>query len=203
MLEHRPDTTVAASVASALDGDAPITKTQTEKPVYEYSRWRKIAIVFMMNWVAFTTSFSSAALFPAIPDIASDFGTARSAIDASNAAVFICLAVSGFLWVPLMRIFGRKHAYYAAVIVFFIFSVATAAAPTIEVWIAMRCVSMLEGTIFHIAGQALIADIFPPVGVWPSGSLEHFANLHPRPNVVLRSASSSLVPSPVPPSDPA
>ncbi|PSK37505.1 hypothetical protein B9Z65_2247 [Elsinoe australis] len=154
---------MAASVASALAGDAPITKTQTEQPVHEYSRWRKIAIVFVMSWLAFTTSFSSAALFPAIPDIASDFGTTRSVVDASNAAVFICLAISGFLWVPLMQILGRRHAYYAAAVAFLIFSSATAAAPTIEVWIAMRCVSMLEGTTFHIAGQALIADIFPPV----------------------------------------
>ncbi|TKX23961.1 MFS transporter-like protein 64 [Elsinoe australis] len=153
---------MVASVAPDLAEVAPLARTLTEQPVHQYSRVRKIAIVFMMSWVAFTTSFSSAALFPAISDIASDFGTTRSVIDASNAAVFICLAISGFLWVPLMQSLGRRYAYYAAVVIFFILSIATAAAPTIKVWFAMRCVSMLEGTIFHIAGQALIADIFPP-----------------------------------------
>lgn len=200
VFQHKSPSPMVASVAPDLAEVAPLARTLTEQPVHQYSRVRKIAIVFMMSWVAFTTSFSSAALFPAISDIASDFGTTRSVIDASNAAVFICLAISGFLWVPLMQSLGRRYAYYAAVVIFFILSIATAAAPTIKVWFAMRCVSMLEGTIFHIAGQALIADIFPPVRVNPyiSGPL---ADHHHRPNAAPPSASFSSAPSAAPLSD--
>ncbi|KAF4549548.1 MFS antiporter-like protein 2 [Elsinoe fawcettii] len=146
----------------SLAGDVPLAKITTEQPAYEYTTWRKVSIVFTASWMAFTVSFSSAVLFPAIPDIAADFNTSRTTIDVSNAAVFVCLALSAFFWVPMMEIVGRRYTWYIAALVLLAFSIATAAAPTIETWVAMRCVSLLQGTVFHIAGQSVIADIFPP-----------------------------------------
>ncbi|PNS19854.1 Quinidine resistance protein 1 [Sphaceloma murrayae] len=153
----------SVSVPSTAHTNAPVVDTGTERVVVEYSTWRKACIVLTTSWMAFTTAFSSAALFPAIPNIASDLETSTGVIYATNAGVFICLGLSAFIWLPLMHFFGRRKVYYTTGLVFLALSIATALAPTIHTWIVVRCLShLLQGTVFHIAGQAVLADIFVP-----------------------------------------
>jgi MFS family permease len=42
------------------------------------------------------------------------------------------------------------------------FTIGAALAPTIEVFVAMRVLSGFQGCFYHVAGQTIIAEYFPP-----------------------------------------
>ena len=43
------------------------------------------------------------------------------------------------------------------------FTIGAAVAPTVEIFITMRVLSGFQGCFFHVAGQTIIAEYFPPV----------------------------------------
>lgn len=54
-------------------------------------------------------------------------------------------------------------AYIACTAVLLAFTIGAAVAPTIEVFVVMRVLSGLQGCFYHVAGQTIIAEYFPPV----------------------------------------
>lgn len=70
----------------------------------EYSTWRKITIVFVVSWMALTLTFSSTATFSATMEIANSYGTTRGTIDVANAAVFVLMGATSFLWAPISQV---------------------------------------------------------------------------------------------------
>lgn len=61
------------------------------------------------------------------------------------------------------QIAGKRVAYIACAIILLLFTIGTALAPTITVFVALRVLSGLQGTYFHVAGQTILARYFPPV----------------------------------------
>lgn len=66
------------------------------------------------------------------------------------------------------KIVGRKLAYNACVGVLFGLTIGAAVAPNMPAFVAMRVLSGLQGCYFHVAGQTIIAEYFPPVRTTPS-----------------------------------
>ena len=58
---------------------------------------------------------------------------------------------------------GRRIAYIACTSVLLAFTIGAAVAPTVEIFIAMRVLSGFQGCFYHVAGQTIIAEYFPPV----------------------------------------
>ncbi|RDW57517.1 synaptic vesicle transporter [Coleophoma cylindrospora] len=156
-----------------VDDDTDVDK----HPLLKLPTWRKSVITFVASWMTFASTFSSAALFPAVPEIAADFGTSEEIINVTNAAVFLAMGTSTLIWGPLASIIGRRTAYIISGFMLFVSSIGMAVAPNLATFVAMRLLAAFEGTYFMVAGQTIIADLFIPtkrgtaVGFFMSGSV--------------------------------
>lgn len=125
--------------------------------------WRKSLIVFVLSWSTLAACFSSTSLLSASTEIAADFHTTPNTINLSTGGLLLAMGLSSFVWSPLSSIFGRKVTYPACIAVLFVCTIGAAVAPNIRVFVAMRVLSGLQGCYFHVAGQTILAEYFPPV----------------------------------------
>jgi len=77
---------------------------EVKHPLLKLPAWRKAIITFVASWMTFGGTFSSAALFPAVPEIAAEFGTTGEVINITNAAVFLAMGMSTLIWGPLASV---------------------------------------------------------------------------------------------------
>ncbi|KAL1794621.1 hypothetical protein ACET3X_006437 [Alternaria dauci] len=125
--------------------------------------WRKYIIVFATSWTTLAACFSSTSLLSASTEIAADLHTTPEVVSLSTAGMLFAIGLSSFVWSPIAAIVGRKLAYNACVAVLFSFTIGAAVAPNMPVFVTMRVLSGLQGCYFHVAGQTIIAEYFPPV----------------------------------------
>lgn len=125
--------------------------------------WRKCLILFVVSWMTLAVTFSSTSLLPATPEIATEFSTTSEILNVTNAGVLVAMGFSSFIWGPITKLFGRRNAYNAAILVLCACSAGTAAAINLHMFIAMRILGGFTGTFFMVAGQTILADIFEPV----------------------------------------
>jgi MFS family permease len=87
---------------------------------------------------------------------------------------------------------GRKLAYNACLAVLFSLTIGAAVAPNMPVFVTMRVMSGFQGCYFHVAGQTIIAEYFPPVSTPVTYRYHRLRYLidRDRLNVVLPTASS-------------
>ncbi|QIX00409.1 hypothetical protein AMS68_005926 [Peltaster fructicola] len=140
-----------------------IVDVEEDLPGYSTSTLRKCLVVFTTSFVTLTACFSSTSLFSAATDVARDLKTTPEIINASSAGVLFCMGLSNFLWGPLIPLFGRLYTYNCCIVALLIWTVAASVAPTLQTFIVFRILSGFQGTFFHVTGQALLAEYFPPV----------------------------------------
>lgn len=153
--------------------------TTAPNPWYQLPLWRKCLIVAITSFTALAVTFSSTSLFPLTSEIANSLDTTAQMIQISNALFVFTMGCSSFFWGPVGRLFGRKQAWLGACTIFILSMAGTGLAPNghgMPVFFAMRIVSGVQGTFFHVAGQTYLADIFEPVsepkGVGVSGEMQ-------------------------------
>ncbi|EON61091.1 hypothetical protein W97_00302 [Coniosporium apollinis CBS 100218] len=129
---------------------------------YAYPMWRKCLVVFVTSWMALAATFSSTSLFTAADEIAQEFSTTAVEVNISSAGVLLAMGFSSFIWGPIGSTIGRRSSYNACIIVLFLFTVGAAVAPNMPTFAAMRVLSGLQGTYFHVVGQVILAECFPP-----------------------------------------
>lgn len=145
------------------DGLALQRTATTPSPYYSLSLWRKCSIVFITSWTTMAACFASTSLMSVTSEIASTLHTSNNSIVYSNAGVLFTMGCSSFVWGPVGRLIGRKNAFMAATLVLMAFTIGTGFANNFGVFLAMRLLSGLQGTYFHVASQAILADIFEPI----------------------------------------
>ncbi|KAK4622138.1 MFS-type transporter ppsE [Fulvia fulva] len=131
-------------------------------PAYNSSTAQKCLVVFTTSFITLSASFSSTSLFSAADQIAGDFGTTAVVINASSAGVLFTMSVSTFIWGPIATLTGRLAAWYACIVALLFFTMAGALSPNLSTFIAFRVLSGFQGTFFHVTGQTILAEYFPP-----------------------------------------
>ncbi|CAN9336261.1 unnamed protein product [Alternaria alternata] len=139
------------------------TETRASEMFDSMPMWRKYVIVFATSWTTLAACFSSTSLLSASTEIAVDLHTTPEVVSLSTAGMLFAIGLSSFVWSPIAAIVGRKLAYNACVAVLFSFTIGAAVAPNMPVFVTMRVLSGLQGCYFHVAGQTIIAEYFPPV----------------------------------------
>ncbi|KAJ9401995.1 hypothetical protein DTO282F9_1285 [Paecilomyces variotii] len=148
-----------------------------EKPSFRLPKWRRYVILFTVSWMTFVITFFSTAFLTAMPEIAEEFSTTSEKIAATNSGVLIAMGFSSLFWIPIGRLIGRRWAYNCAVMFLCLCSIGTALSINMAMFTAMRILSGFTGTYFMVAGQSILADIFPPlvrgtaVGFFMAGSV--------------------------------
>lgn len=136
-----------------------------DKPSFRLPKWRRYVILFTVSWMTFVITFFSTAFLTAMPEIAEEFSTTSEKIAATNSGVLIAMGFSSLFWIPIGRLIGRRWAYNCAVMFLCLCSIGTALSINMAMFTAMRILSGFTGTYFMVAGQSILADIFPPVRV--------------------------------------
>ncbi|KAF7554355.1 hypothetical protein G7Z17_g2951 [Cylindrodendrum hubeiense] len=107
-----PKSNGLASSASQLEPLPPVGAIDDD--VVELPSWRKWVILFVVCWMPLPMTFWSTAIMPATVEIASGFGVSTTSINTANAGVFVAMALSGLIWLPISTIIGRRTAYLVA-----------------------------------------------------------------------------------------
>ncbi|KAF2152726.1 synaptic vesicle transporter [Myriangium duriaei CBS 260.36] len=146
------------------DPEAPLDRTVTVGAhKYDTPLPRKCLIVFVLSWITLSACFSSTSLFTASDAIALSLHTTPLAVNLSSAGVLLIMGVSSFFWSPMTTILGRRVGYNACVAALLAFTLGTSFAKDFKTFAVLRVLSGLQGTYFHVAGQAILAQYFPPV----------------------------------------
>ncbi|CAK3937891.1 synaptic vesicle transporter [Lecanosticta acicola] len=133
-----------------------------KSPGYDSSTTQKCLVVFTTSFVTLAACFSSTSLFSAADQIAANYGTTAEVINASSAGVLFAMGLSNFVWGPISKLCGRLIAFNACIVALLLFTIAGALAPNLEAFVVFRILSGFQGTFFHVTGQAILAEYFPP-----------------------------------------
>ncbi|KAH7311300.1 major facilitator superfamily domain-containing protein [Stachybotrys elegans] len=129
----------------------------------ELQPWQRYLVLFIVSWNCLVVTSASTSLLVATPEIAATLHTTPEILNATNSGVLLAMGFSSLFWSPLSDIVGRRVSYNASLVVLFTSSIGTAVAPQMSVFTAMRILSGFTGTWFMVAGQTIIADLFPPL----------------------------------------
>ncbi|KAF9884689.1 hypothetical protein FE257_001318 [Aspergillus nanangensis] len=146
-------------------------------PSYRLPQWRKNVILYTVSAMTLVVTYSSTAMLPAMPEIAAEFDITDELIAVTNCCVLLAMGMSSLIWLPISSLLGRQWTYRLAIVVLCICSICSACAVNLGMFVAFRILGGFTGTYFMVAGQAMLADIFPPivrgtaVGVFLAGSV--------------------------------
>jgi MFS family permease len=140
-----------------------IVDPEATAPGYSAPPLIKWLVVLATSFAALTASFSSTSMFSAAREIAEEFGTTPEIINASSAGVLVTMGLSNFFWGPLIPLCGRLYTWNSCLVACLAWTLAASFSSNLSYFIAFRLLSGLQGTFFHITGQAIIAEFFPPV----------------------------------------
>jgi MFS family permease len=149
--------TPASSSATSL------VDLEESSPGYNAPEIVKWLVVLATGFAALTASFSSTSMFSAASEVAEDLGTTPEIINASSAGVLVCMGLSNFVWGPLVPLCGRLYAWNGCLVACLAWTLAASFSTNIGQFMAFRLLSGFEGTFFHICGQSILAEFFPPV----------------------------------------
>ena len=148
----------------APDSDAVLrTISHSGDSVAKMPSWRKWTILFVVCWMAMPVTFSSTSIMTVNPEIAETFGTEPTAISTANAGVFVSMALSALIWLPITTIIGRRSTYLVTTAMFTLCSVGCGLSNNIATFTAMWVIMGSTGPFFLVAGQTILSDIFEPV----------------------------------------
>ncbi|KAH6973124.1 major facilitator superfamily domain-containing protein [Ilyonectria sp. MPI-CAGE-AT-0026] len=150
-----------ASPASQLEPLPPVGAIDDE--AIELPSWRKWVILFVVCWMPLPMTFWSTAIMPATNEIASGFGVSITSINTANAGVFVAMALSGLIWLPISTIIGRRTTYLVANVVLCSCSIGASLSPNLACFAVLWFIGGTTGPFFLVAGQTILADIFEPV----------------------------------------
>ena len=140
-----------------------VSDLEEHSPGYDAPSIQKWLVVFVTSLVTSTACFSSTSLMSAATMIADEFGTTPEVINASNSGLLIAMGLSPFLYGPLVSLVGRLYSFNACILMLLVWTTAASVAPTLATFITFRVLSGFQGTFFHVASQAILAEYFPPV----------------------------------------
>jgi MFS family permease len=149
-------TPASSSATSVVD-------PEESSPGYNAPEIVKWLVVVATGFAALTASFSSTSMFSAASEVAADLGTTPEIINASSAGVLVTMGLSNFVWGPLVPLCGRLYAWNGCIVVCLAWTLAASFSTNIGQFMAFRLLSGFQGTFFHICGQSILAEFFPPV----------------------------------------
>ncbi|KAG9004704.1 hypothetical protein FRB94_002546 [Tulasnella sp. JGI-2019a] len=121
-------------------------------------KWRTTAVVSVYTFVS---PLASSMIAPALPQIAGHFKITNPTIAALTLSIYILAYALGPLVLgPLSEIYGRSVVLHVSNIVFVIFNVVSAVAPTDGALIVFRFIAGLGGSAPLAIGAGSIGDMF-------------------------------------------
>ncbi|KAK1958844.1 major facilitator superfamily transporter [Colletotrichum sublineola] len=141
---------------------APPHPAAIDDVVMEMPAWRKWVTLFVVCWMALPVIFSQSSILSATNEVAGDFDISTHAITTANAGVFIAMAMSALIWLPITDILGRRTTYLVANVLLTLCSIGSALSNSFACYTVIWIIGGTTGPFFLVAGQTILADIFDP-----------------------------------------
>ncbi|TDZ17081.1 Efflux pump rdc3 [Colletotrichum orbiculare MAFF 240422] len=150
---------LSGPVTADADAAAPAA---IDDVVMEMPKWRKWVTLFVVCWMSLPVIFSGSSIMSATNEVAADFHVSTHSITTANAGVFISMAMSALIWLPLSNILGRRTTYLLASTLLTLCSVGSAVSNNFACFTSIWVIGGTTGPFFLVAGQTILADIFEP-----------------------------------------
>ncbi|KAK2739370.1 major facilitator superfamily transporter [Colletotrichum kahawae] len=135
---------------------------ESDDTVAKLPTWGKWTILFVVCWMTLPATFASSSIMTAVAEVATDFDVPAHVITTANAGVFIAMAVSALIWLPISSIIGRRPTYLLATIMLTLSSVSSVTSQSFAFFVTAWIFGGATGLYFLIAGQTILADTFEP-----------------------------------------
>lgn len=123
----------------------------------------KSAILTLLALLGFLLPMSNVSFLPAVPNIASEFNTTGTMINASNAVYMVFMALLPCIFSPLSDIYGRRPVFLFCLVGYIISSALVGVSQNLAMFFVFRCSTAVFGTAFFSVGAHVVGDIYPPV----------------------------------------
>lgn len=131
---------------------------ETEEP--EKSRATVLWLACLLGALASFAPLSIDMYLPALPNIAQDLHTSTSLVQLSLTACLLGIAVGQLVAGPISDVYGRRKPLLVGVCAYVISSIFCVAAPTIEIFVAMRFIQGLAGSAGIVISRAVVRDLY-------------------------------------------
>lgn len=170
-------TAAAAPAATTEEGDAEKDAGAAEGEVVDenivwwdgpddpenplnWPRWKKIAMCGFVSGFTFITPLASSMFAPGVPQIMREFESSSPLLASFVVSVYVLgFAAGPLVFAPLSEIYGRLWVYFISLLLFGIFVVACALAPSLSTLIAFRFLSGVFGACPLTNGAGTITDM--------------------------------------------
>ncbi|ETI26009.1 hypothetical protein G647_02786 [Cladophialophora carrionii CBS 160.54] len=137
------------------DGD-----NDPENPLNWPSR-RKAANIALLSCLTFVMPLASSMFAPGIPSVMEDFNSSSVILAAFVVSVYLIgYAFGPLVCAPMSEIYGRWPVYQVTNVLFIIFTVACAVAPSLDSLIGFRFLAGAAGSAPLVLGGGSVADMY-------------------------------------------
>ncbi|KAL1864539.1 hypothetical protein VTK73DRAFT_5788 [Phialemonium thermophilum] len=130
-----------------------------EEPYSIFDRRQTAFIVMLVSVAATFSGFASNIYFPALPNIADEFGVSIELINLTVTSYLIFQGLAPSLWGPISDVKGRRIAYSLTFIVFFGACIGLAEAKNYATMVVLRCIQSTGSASTIAIGSGVIGDI--------------------------------------------
>ncbi|KAK2782510.1 hypothetical protein FQN52_000838 [Onygenales sp. PD_12] len=145
---------------------------------YNWTTTRKTAIVLSISLITFLTPLGSSMFAPGTAEVMTEFRSSNQELAAFVVSVYLLgYAFGPLLIAPLSELYGRMYLYHVCNILFVVFNVACALAPSLDSLIAFRFLAGAAGSCPLTIGAGSLADMIrqekrgAAMGAWAIGPL--------------------------------
>ncbi|KAM3497315.1 hypothetical protein MY10362_009331 [Beauveria mimosiformis] len=127
-----------------------------------FTQFRKWLMIWLLSAITFMTPWSSSILAPALGQIQAEFNVSSATFAAMPVSIFLLgYAVGPLVLSPLSEMYGRNLIMISSNLVFCLWLIGCALAPSIDTLIFFRFMCGVGGSACQTVGGAIIADLFP------------------------------------------
>lgn len=106
-IEHHYSRRSTRAAAGGDDGGQE--EEEEDESVYDrLAPRRKMLVVALLSFCSFLAPVSSTSVLAATPEVAAEYGSTGTVINASNAVYMLMMGLSPIVWGPLSEVYGRK-----------------------------------------------------------------------------------------------
>lgn len=127
-----------------------------------WSRARKNVTLVLISFASMISGLGGSIQNPAIEDMQLRLNATSGQISLSIALFILIQGIAPLFWSAVTEIKGRKPVYLVSITIFFVASIVTATARTIELVIGFRFAQAVGSSAILAIGAGTLADIFEP-----------------------------------------
>ncbi|GKT90844.1 major facilitator superfamily transporter [Colletotrichum tofieldiae] len=129
---------------------------------YNYTNKTKWTITLIIALAAAVSPMGSSIFYPALPEMAKEFGVSTTITNLSVAVYMLAMAIFPLWWSSFSETLGRRTIYLLSFTLFVVFSILSAVSVNISMLIVMRLLGGGASASVQAVGAGTIADIWEP-----------------------------------------